>query len=266
MTRAISVPFLSLFMVLALVALPAEASVADNELFLPAVGTGAGVPPSHWYTTVWVFNPNPGPTDVEFSFLRRDQNNSPSDITHTMTVNPGEVVQIDDAINTMFGVNGFGAIRALADDPVHVTARIYSKTTGDQERDSSGQAFAAVPAGRSIGNGEETDVIGLTNLIGGDFRYNVGFVETTGQSVELQISLFSNSGGDWITTTIQLRPFEQAQKSIDALFNNIIGESDNFRLHVRGVLGNGRAIVFGSRIANGSQDATTFEMTYPPLP
>jgi len=56
------------------------------------------------------------------------------------------------------------------------------------------------------------------------------------------------------------------QKSVDDLFNNIIGESDNFRLHVRGVAGSGRVIVFGSRIANGSQDATTFEMGYPPMP
>ncbi len=267
MARTIPVLIVSLVLFAMLMAvLPVEASVSATELFLPAVGTGPGVPPSFWYTTIWVFNPNEGPTEVEFSFLRRNQSNTPSDITHTITVDGGEVVQIDDAITTMFGVQGFGAVRAVADAPVHVTARIYSKETGQQERDSSGQAFAAVPAQRSIGSGEESDLIGLTNLVGGDFRYNVGFVETTGNQVWVQVALYGSSGTSWVSRSIQLRPFEQVQMSVDQLFNNAIGESDNFRLHVTGGNGDGRVIVFGSRVANGSQDATTYEMTFPPLP
>ena len=247
-------------------AMPVAASVADTELFLPAVGTGAGVPPSFWYTTIWVFNPNQGAVEVEFSFLRRNQSNTPSEITHTIVVGSGEVVQIDDAVNTMFGIQGFGAMRAVADEPVLVTARIYSQGMGQQERDSSGQAFAAVPAQRSIGTGEESDLIGLTNLEGGDFRYNVGFVETTGQPIRVEATVYTDSGSSWISNSIQLQPFEQRQMSIDQLYNNVIGEGDNFRLHVTGGPGDGRVIVFGSRIANGSQDATTFEMSFPPLP
>ncbi|RLE27097.1 MAG: hypothetical protein DRJ65_03850 [Acidobacteria bacterium] len=267
MARALSVAIVGFVLLVALMAaLPVAASVSDTELFLPAVGTGAGVPPSYWYTTIWVFNPNEGPAEVEFSFLRRNQSNTPSDVTSSITVGGGVVVQIDDAVTTMFGVQGFGAIRAVADVPVHLTARIYSQATGQEERDSSGQAFAAVPAQRAIGSGEESDLIGLTNLVGGDFRYNVGFVETTGQQVSVDVSLFGRSGGSWVTRTIQLRPFEQMQMSVDELFNNAIGESDNFRLRVSGRSGDGRVIVFGSRVANGSQDATTFEMTFPPLP
>jgi hypothetical protein len=123
-----------------------------------------------------------------------------------------------------------------------------------------------VPAGRAIGTGEMTDLVGLTNLENGDFRYNVGFVETTGQEVTVKVTLFGSSGGSWVINWIDLRPFEQLQKSVDQLYNNIIGESDNFRLRAEVVAGDGRVIVFGSRVANGSQDATTFEMSYPPLP
>lgn len=261
-----TIPFSIVLFVTLMAAIPVNASAPSNEVYLPAVGTGPGVPPSFWNTTIWVFNPNQGPAEVEFSFLRRDQSNSPSDITHAIGVGPGEVVQIDDAINSMFGVQGFGAIRAVADVPVHVTARIFSKGTGQQERDSSGQAFNAVPADRSIGSGEESDVIGLTNLIGGNFRYNVGFIETTGRTIRVDVSAYGSSGNSWISTSINLRPFEQRQMSIDQLYNHVIGEGDNFRLHVTGGPGEGRVIVFGSRIANGSQDATTFEMTFPPLP
>jgi len=267
MARTIPVLIVSLvFFATLMAALPVEASVSATELFLPAVGTGAGVPPSFWYTTIWVFNPNEEPVEVEFSFLRRNQSNTPSDVTSSITVGGGEVVQIDDAVTTMFDIQGFGAIRAVADMPVHLTARIYSKATGQEERDSSGQAFAAVPAQRAIGSGEESDLIGLTKLDGGDFRYNVGFVETTGHQIWVQVSAFGSSGNSWISSSILLRPYEQRQMSIADLFNNVIGDGDNFRLHVTGGNGDGKVIVFGSRVANGSQDATTFEMTFPPLP
>ncbi len=267
MKRSIFTPMIPfvLFAIL-VVAAPVAASVPATEVFLPAVGTGAGVPPSYWYTTIWVFNPNDGPVEVEFSFLRRNQSNDPSAITETIVIDAGRVFQIDDAVTTMFGVHGFGAIRAVASDPVHVTARIYSQETGQDERDSSGQAFAAVPAARAIGVGEDADLIGVTNLEGGDFRYNVGFVETTGQPIRVVATAYTSSGSSWISTSIQLQPFEQRQMSIDELYNNVIGEGDNFRLRVTGADGDGKVIVFGSRIANGSQDATTFEMTFPPQP
>lgn len=263
MKRAILVPIM-LTVVFVVAVEPAAAADAGNDLWLPAVGTGPGVPPSYWYTTIWVFNPNEGPAEVMFSFLRRNQANDPGEVTHSMVVQPGAVAQIDDAVTTMFGVEGFGAIHAVADLPVHVTARIYSKPGGHGERDSAGQAFVAVPAERAIGAGDEVDVIGLTNLVGGDFRYNVGFVETTGQATYVQVSLNTSSGSSWVSNSLQLQPFEQRQMSVDQLFNNVIGESDNFRLHVIGGPGEGRVIVFGSRVANGSQDATTFEMSSPP--
>lgn len=267
MKHAISIPIVS-FVVLAVVttATPAAALDAGYDLYLPAVGTGAGVPPSFWYTTIWVYNPNDGPAEVQFSFLYRNQSNNPSDITHGMVVDPGEVVQIDDAVTTMFGIEGFGAIRALSNEPVYLTARIYSQANGQSGRNSSGQAFAAVPAERAIGTGDESDLLAVTNLVGGDFRYNIGFVETTGHTVRLLVKAFGRTGNSWISTSINLRPFEQMQMSVDQLFNNVIEETDNFRLQVSPDQGDGRVIVFGSRVANGSQDATTFEMTFPPAP
>lgn len=264
-TKSISI-FPLILLATLMAATPVSASVLGTELFLPAVGTGPGVPPSHWYTTIWVFNPNNVPVEVVFSFLRRNQSNTPSDLTEYIVVESGEVVQIDNAVSTLFGTEGFGAIRAFADAPVLMTSRIFSRTASQQERDSSGQAFAAVPAQRAIGTGDETHLIGLTNLVGGDFRYNVGFVETTGNEISVEVSLFTTGGNGWVTRSIPLRPFEQRQMSVDQLFNNGIGESDNFRMTVTGGSGNGKVIAFGSRVANGSQDATTFEMSFPPLP
>ncbi len=253
--------------VAALAAAPSPAAATTGtELYLPAAGTGPGVPPSVWFTTIWIFNPNDAPVEVELGFLRRDQPNDPSALTDTVLVGPGEVVQIDDAVASLFGVQEFGAVRATSPLPVHVFSRIYSKAAGLAERDSSGQAFPALPADLAIGTGQHVDLIGLTNLDGGDFRYNVGFVETTGQDLWVQVHAFGSGGNSWISTSIRLLPFEQRQMSIDQLFDNVIGDSDNFRLRVTGGPGEGRVLAFGSRVANGSQDATTFSMIYPPAP
>ena len=92
MSRPTLSPFIQLVLIAMLVAaIPVAASTVGSDLFLPAVGTGAGVPPSFWNTTIWAFNPNEGAVDVEFSFLRRNQSNNPSNITHTMAIDPGEV-------------------------------------------------------------------------------------------------------------------------------------------------------------------------------
>jgi hypothetical protein len=266
MRRAVSLPVISLACFVLLVAAPAASSGPATHLFLPAVGTAPGVPPSYWYTTIWMYNPQDVPVEVEFAFLRRNQANDPSAMAHTIQIDAGEVVQIDNAVTTLFGVQGFGAIRAVAAEAIHIIARIYSKEAGLDERDSTGQAFVAVPEHESIGVGEAAELIGLTNLQGGDYRYNVGFVETTGHAVWVEVELFATGGSSWVSRAFELRPFEQMQMSVDQLFQNAIGESDNFRLRATGWSGAGRFIVFGSRIANGSQDATTFEMMLPPAP
>ena len=79
MSRTTFAPVTKLVLLAMLLAtLPVAASTVGNDLFLPAVGTGAGVPPSFWNTTIWAFNPNEGAVEVEFSFLRRNQSNNPS--------------------------------------------------------------------------------------------------------------------------------------------------------------------------------------------
>jgi len=35
------------------------AGFAGTDVFLPMVGRQAGVFPSNWYTTVWIYNPGP---------------------------------------------------------------------------------------------------------------------------------------------------------------------------------------------------------------
>lgn len=239
----------------------AVASIGGTDLFMASVGSGPGVAPSVWYTTVWVFNPNDTEVTAQFTFLRRDADNS-SPATATRVVKAGEVLQIDDAVNALFSVQGFGAIRAQAEKDIQVVARIYSKASGEEERDSVGQFFAAVPAGLALRLNDTADLLGLTKVPGGDFRYNVGFVETTGNRFVVQLQVWTEGGTAWLNTTVVLQPYQVVQKSIADLIPGL-GDAANFRLRLVGLQDSGGAIAFGSRVANGSQDPTTFEMALP---
>jgi len=81
----------------------------------------------------------------------------------------------------MFARQTFGALRVTSNVKVMVGSRIYSQS-GSLD-DSVGQYFAGVPAAFAIGAGQSTELTGVwqTQPAGSsDFRYNFGFVETTG--------------------------------------------------------------------------------------
>ena len=58
MSIRVSVTFVAVVVVCLAIAAPAHAGFSGTDVFLPSVGSSPGVPPSYWYTTVWIHNPN----------------------------------------------------------------------------------------------------------------------------------------------------------------------------------------------------------------
>ncbi|MCU0304317.1 MAG: hypothetical protein MUC56_09710 [Thermoanaerobaculales bacterium] len=244
-----------------LIAGEAVAGFAGSDVFLPSVGRRPGVGSSQWYTTVWLFNPNAEAVDLTIAFLERDKVN-----TNPLAVNdvldPGETRRYDNAVWTLFGREGFGALRVVSSERVVVCSRIFSQE-GEVE-DSVGQFFSGVPASFAIGWGESTQVLGLYHLPPGgdpDFRFNFGVVETTGHEVEISVSVWDEEGAPQVTKRVVVRPFEQKQWSYDGFFSGA-PPSEGARIQVTVAQGEGRVIAFGSLVANGSQDPSTFEMQF----
>lgn len=251
--------------VLAAVALTAAtlalAGFAGTEVFLPSVGRKPGVAPSQWYTTVWVHNPNAQVANVTFQLLERDKVNS-SPLTYNDTLQPGQTRRYVNAIWTMFAREAFGALRVVSNRKVVVNSRVYSQS-GDVE-DSVGQFFAGVPAGFAVGLGQKTQVLGVYNLnapADPDFRYNFGVVEATGHDATVTVRVWSDQGTGWMTSGFAVRPFEQKQWAFSSFFNSA-GDAENARIELEVTGGQGKIIAFGSLVANGSQDPSTFEMQF----
>jgi hypothetical protein len=200
-------------------AAPALAGFAGTELYLPAVGAAPGVPPAVWTTTVWVHNPSTTRANVTFALLERRPN--PAPLTFTDSIPPGDTRRYDDAVETMFGLETFGAIRVTANVGLVVGSRISSQP-GNAVEDSSGQFFAAVPAGFAIAEGESTEVVGgwQTRPPGDSaFRFNFGLLETSGESgCTVEVAAKDDSGAVLGTKRYTLGVWEQLQKAFASEF------------------------------------------------
>ncbi len=234
--------------------------VAATELFLPMVGRKPGIPPSQWDTTVWAYNPNAEAVDVTYFLLERDKANL-APIPFSDVLQPGETKKYEHAIESLFGKEAWGAIRVVAGARVVVSARVYHQLPGTNESESSGQSFAGMPKEVAIGLGESTQVLGVYQTrpaADSEIRYNYGFVEVAGASATLRVTAIDASGFALAEATHNIKPYSQLQYAFKDKFPTL--STTNCRLNVEVTSGNGAVLAYGTGIANGSQDPTTFEM------
>lgn len=236
-----------------------SAGYSGTEVYLPSVGRGDGVGTSVWRTTLWIHNPSGTAANCEIQLLLRDQGN-PSPDTFQTTVPAGETLKVEDATWTLFGIEGFGALRVLSTEEVIVNSRIYNLEGGDLS-DTQGQFFGGVPASFALGSGESTEILGVNQASDTAFRYNFGFVETSGNTADIFVELLDGGGLPLGSGHVELQGFEARQFNISALGAGQ-APTDNGRLHIAVTGGAGRVIAFGSGIANTSQDPSTFEMLF----
>ncbi len=236
------------------------AAFPGTDVFLPMVGRSPGVPPSQWYTTVWVYNPNPSAVDVRFHLLERNKVNT-SPVTFDDVLQPGETKKYENAVQTVFGKAVWGAIRITSEAKVVVNERFYDHPTGADAADTKGQYFAGVPKELAIGAGQTTQLLGAYQTLpadDSDFRYNFGFVETIGSSARIRATVFDPLGAELAAKEYTIGAWSQLQYAFRDHFPDV--DTENARMRVQVISGAGRVIAYGTGIANGSQDPTTFEM------
>ncbi len=235
------------------------AGFSGTEVFLPSVGHGDGVGSSVWRTTLWIHNPASSTANCQIQFLLRNQANTNPD-TSPLTIPPGDTVKIDDVTWTLFGIEGYGALRVISDQEVIVNSRIYNQE-GASLSDSQGQFFGGIPSEMALSVGQSTEVLGVNQSSDQAFRFNFGMVESAGGRASVMVELFDQDGVILASSQFQLQPFEPRQFNISDLG---AGQhpTGNGRIHMEVIDGDGAVIAFGSGIANGSQDPSTFEMLF----
>ncbi|MEW5877740.1 MAG: calcium-binding protein, partial [Acidobacteriota bacterium] len=155
-------------------------------------------------------------------------------------------------------------LRIVSNQKVLVSSRIYAQGSGETIRDSKGQYFGGIPASFAIGMGEKTHIVGVRQISSdrsaSDFRFNVGVVETTGNSCTVTLRLLDETGATvGSPRTWSLGPREQKQDNVWSLFGTSM---PNHQVEIEVTGGSGKVIAFGSSIANGSDDPSTVEMHF----
>jgi hypothetical protein len=241
---------------------PAFAVFPGTDVYLPSVGRGPGAEESNWYTTVWLHNPSSVPVDVQVFFHERSPSN-PVPLVYSETIEAGATRRYPNAVEDLFGVEGFGALRVTSTERIIVNSRIYSQPAGGSEEDTVGQFFAGVPASFAIAQGQSTQLLGVFQTKPDEdsqYRYNFGFAETTGAAVDLRVRVLDQEGLELDARDYSLGGFGVAQYSFKNQFAALATE--NARITVEVVGGTGRIIAFGSGLANTSNDPSTFDMSY----
>jgi hypothetical protein len=254
---------LALGVVCAAAAATAFAGFAATDTFLPMVGRQAGIFPSNWYTTVWIYNPGSAVATARIYLLVRNTAN-PTPPYVDVPVGAGATEKLDNVVESLFHQQVFGALRVTCgSEKLVVTSRVYSKGAGSAEKDSVGQDFAGVPASFAIGLHETSRILGTYQTepsADSDYRFNFGLVETTGHSATVTITAFDAHDVSLGSVPLQVREYSQRQVAFKDYFPAV--STDNVRLEVEVTAGSGKVIAYGSGITNGSQDPTTFEMQY----
>ncbi len=241
----------------------AFAGFAGTDVFLPSVGRRAGAASSQWYTTVWIHNPSSSAATVTISFMERGVAN-PTPVHVNDTVPAGDTKRYPNIIEDLFHLEKFGALRFVSTTPVLVTCRMYNLPPGGEDKDTQGQDSPGIPASLAIAAGESTTLLGVYQTApkeDSQFRYNFGWVETTGGTANVRVTPFAEDGSaagspkDYPTTGA----FEPRYYPIEDLLPI---NATNLRLKVEVTGGSGKIVATGSGVANRANDATTFEMQF----
>jgi hypothetical protein len=257
---------------LLLLASTSLAMLPGTDLYVPAVGHGLGQSVdgvrAMWRSDVWIFNPSTtqAATVTIYMLLRDHPGGNTNPDYQTITVNPGDTRYLDDIVYNTFGLdNTYGGLRIVSTIPVVVSGRSYDanvKVENKPTTGTAGQFFSGVPASFAIGLGDATDVIGLdqdASQTSGTWRSNLAFVETTGNSVDLSITLLDANGtpfGSSINKHLDGRQVSQINYIISAF--GTTGTNQRIRVAVTG--GSGRVITNASRMDNRTGDPATVEM------
>jgi hypothetical protein len=136
--------------------------VASADYVLPIAGSV-----NNFRTDVRIFNPTSSDSHLVLTFLPAVNQNNQSAFTHSVhvTLPANQEAAYNDAIATLFGASGIGAVYIASDTALLITTRIYAQTAVG----TLGQGYQAV----FLGNIPTSGVL-LQLSAGSAFRTNIG--------------------------------------------------------------------------------------------
>jgi len=248
------------FLFIASIASRSFAGFQSTETYLVAVGRAPGAFGAQIYSTVWATNLSGAPNSFTVYFLKQGQaNTSPASFSDTLA--PGETKIYENIAESKFHLtSAIGAARIVSSGEILVSERIYNQAVGDDIGNTEGFFFAGVPRSFSISSGQSASIQGVNQGGSENFRSNFILVETGGQSTTVNVQVFDANGTLLGQKAYPLQAYEQFQANVTDVVPSIATINGRITATVTG--GTGSVLLAGAQVANESQDASGFEMSF----
>ncbi|HEX7418604.1 MAG TPA: putative Ig domain-containing protein [Thermoanaerobaculia bacterium] len=229
-----------------------KGSVSSNRYVIPGVAYTNSI--ANWRTDARLYNSASSSVTATLTYYPQ-VGDLTAPITRSTTIAPGETKDLDNILNTTFGVTATNAggsvlITTAAASNIIASARTYAAVANGG---TIGQFVPAVTPTDSVGAGDRS--LQLLQLEQSDaFRTNIGLAETTGNAVTYEVSLVLPDSKVTPVISDSLGPNQFVQLSLAAF--GLTDPIYNARVSVRVVDGSGKVTAYGSLVDNVSQDPT----------
>lgn len=208
-------------------ALTSSSASNPNELFVVAAASGAGANGTFFRTDLYVLNPSALlPAAVELTWLPSGGGDNSTQSPTLRQVAPGSQLVITDAVSSLFGAGGGGAIRIVSNLPLVVASRTATPAPGGVSG-GFGLGIPGVSRSRAVQSGRLT---GIT--VDSSFRANVGFLNPSSVPVTINLVLSGPDGTLLSTGSVTLAPLGHFQASTIISFLGLPGPLRNASLRV----------------------------------
>ena len=208
-----------------------------------------------WRSDIRLFNPGTAPVTATLAYYPQPGNNGAESGAQQITIDAGQVKAIDNSLQTLYALQNSGGsmlVTTASSSKLIVTARTYNQTSAG----TYGQFIPAVTPAGSVGLADNR-VLQLLQLESSDrMRTNVGFVETSGSPVTIEVSAIPVDSKIAAKTQIPLAANQFYQIPLSSFG---LGTVYNGRVTVKVLSGTGRVTAYASVI-----DMTTQDPTYVP--
>ncbi len=227
----------------------AAQAIQTTTSFVGAAARATGLENTFWVTDLALANFTPRVATFNIAYLVRDQANG-TPLNSAFSLQPGQQMMLPDVIHSVFGLDaGNGALRVTTSHPdVRIASRTYNAAGAEG---TYGQFIPAFTRAQALAPGEEGVLLQLQENSG--FRSNVGLINVSGETVDVQVDLYRGSGSHVAVWAKTLAPFEVVQAT--RIFDTVgAGTVDNGFAVVKVTSSSGEVMAYASVVDNGTGD------------
>ena len=207
---------------------------------------------SNFHSDIRVFNGGTSAAIVTPTYY--PQNNDTPVPGPAFTINPGEVKRFDNALPSLFNIQGSGGsilLTTSGQSSLVASGRTYT-AVGDG---TFGQFIPGVTPAEAVTTGDRALQIQQLEQ-SQNFRTNIGLAEVSGSGARVRLTLILPDSKVSPSTELDLGPneFRQLNRIIESM--NPGKNTYNARMTVQVTKGTGRVTAYGSMIDNSTQDPT----------